>query len=100
MRLHVDAAAMENYAFRFQPETLLERRLPAEQYLAPRADDAMPGQPSGILERPHHLPGRAGKASRARDIAVGGDLALRYPADRVANDVEHGTGFAYERRSE
>ena len=90
MRLHVDAAAMENHAFRFQPETLIERRFTAEQYLAPRADDAMPGQPPGILERPDHLPGRAGKASCARDIAVGGNFAFRYAADRVANDVEHG----------
>ena len=94
MRRHVDAAAVENHAFRFQPETLLKRRFPAEQDLAPGADDAMPGQPSGILERPNHLPGRTRKPSRARDIAVGGHLAFRYPADRVANDIEHGTWFA------
>ena len=89
MRLHVDAGTMENHAFRFQPETLLERRFTAEQYLAPRADDPMPRQPSRVLERPDHLPCRARKTCRARDIAISGDVAFRNPADRVADDVEH-----------
>jgi len=74
---HVHTAAAESHAFGLQPRALLEARFPWKSNVSSGAQHAMPGDASlGIVQRPGDLPGRAGVASGARYVPVGGHAAF------------------------
>lgn len=83
--LHVHTAAAENYAFGFQAETLLHRRIASQLDLPSRAKNAVPGQAERAPQSRYHLPRSAGMARRAGNAAVGCNLAARNFPDRCKN---------------
>ncbi len=83
--------SVEGDAFRLESQALFEAVFAWERNLPFRAYNTMPRQPTGPAQCPNHLTGAPGKASRSRDVAVGGYFALWNFANGVANNVQHGS---------
>ena len=78
MPLHVHTQSDEGDAFALQKESLLRAFYSRQQDLAGGAYDPLPGEyATRTVQRPHHLPRRAGKTGGVGDVAVGRDLAAR-----------------------
>jgi len=87
--LHPHPAAPEQNAFRFQAKALLESLLARQQDLSASAYHPVPWQTARVLQGPNHLPCRARKTCRSRNIAICGNFAFRNLANGVPDDVEH-----------
>lgn len=87
--LHVDAQPDEPDAFVLQPEALFHARLAAQENLSARAHHPLPRQAARRMQRPRHLPRRAGKPGGVGDVAVGGDLAARDAPYLAQDALEH-----------
>ena len=91
MLAHANSGAAKRDPLICQTQPLLQREMSAQANLAASAYNAVPGNSaSGGVQRPGDLAGRAGKTRRARHLAVGRNLALRYSADRSAQRWKHG----------
>src|SRR5271166_1785637 len=88
--LHVHTASTEGYAFRPQPESLLQALVGRKQDFSARAHHPVPGQPFRRLQRPNHLSGGAFKACGSCHLAVGSNLAFGNPANGRVDLIEHG----------
>jgi hypothetical protein len=86
---HPHARSVEGDAFRLEPQPLFQAVFARERDLPFRAYHTMPRQPAGPSQCPNHLTGAAGKARRARDVAVGRYFASRDFANGVADDFKH-----------
>jgi hypothetical protein len=93
MKIHAHTRARESHPFGFQPKPLLHAVLAAEQDASLGADDPMPWQSAGGVQRPHHLPGGAGKSGHARDLAVGSDPPGRDAPNRGLYGSKHVHAF-------
>lgn len=85
MAAHVDAATAERDSFGFEAEPLFDRRVAPQLDLSSGAEDAMPGEPKGPMQRPGNPSRRPGEARGTRYGAIGRDLPARDPADSAAN---------------
>src|ERR1700733_4806839 len=68
---HPHTRSMEDDAFSLETQSLFQAVFARERDLSLRAYNTMPRQPAGTSQCPNHLTGAAGKARRARDLAVG-----------------------------
>jgi hypothetical protein len=80
---------MEDDAFSLETQSLFQAVFARERDLSLRAYNTMPRQPAGTSQCPNHLTGAAGKARRARDLAVGRYFTSGDFANSVADDFKH-----------
>ena len=90
MLFHIHPQTDERDPLALQQKSLLSAFDSGQQDLAASANNPLPGkQARGALQRPDHLPGRAGETSGIGNIAVSCDLAARDFANGGPDAREH-----------
>jgi hypothetical protein len=88
--VHIDAGTAKGHTLGLQAKALLQSRFAFQLDFALGADDAVPRQAAGRVQRPDYLARSAGKPGRARHSAIRTDLPSRDTTHNRKNALMHG----------
>jgi hypothetical protein len=80
MSLHIDARPVKNYSLHAEPKLLFRRIFSSQLDCAARADHAMPGQSSNLLQNAYNLTRRPRPPRRVRYGPIARHRSRRQPA--------------------